>query len=177
MKFLFDIDGIAYELELSKGETKQIEYKNGRFAKVSIHKIGTFPTKNSIGNAYLRVEFDNGNVWNSKDAVIPKLDTTTIRLYLIDLYETYSAYEKGVTALRNLPKETPYLKYELLEEADVELPEGFTFEETHGGGEEIFFGDKAAEMVTDYDGENFVTELVTSEGTVKLHVWEGNYGH
>ena len=72
MKFLFDIDGIAYELELRKGETKQLEYKKGRFAKVSIHQIGKEPTENSIGNAYLRVEFDNGNVWPHKDAVIAK---------------------------------------------------------------------------------------------------------
>lgn len=73
MKLLFDIDGIAYELELSKGETKQIEYKKGRVAKVSINLIGKEPTENSIGNAYLRVEFDNGNVWPHKDAVIAKI--------------------------------------------------------------------------------------------------------
>ena len=73
MKFLFDIDGIAYEIELSKGETKQLEFKPGRFAKVSIHKIGTEPTEDRIGNAYLRVEFDNGNVWHSKDAVIARI--------------------------------------------------------------------------------------------------------
>ena len=72
MKYLFDIDGIAYELELSKGETKQLEYKKGRFAKVSIRQIGTEPTEDSLGNAFLRVEFDNGNVWHSKDAVIAK---------------------------------------------------------------------------------------------------------
>ena len=72
MKLLFDIDGKCYELELSKGETKQLEYKEGRFAKVSIHQIGKEPTENSIGSAYLRVEFDNSNVWHSKDAVIAK---------------------------------------------------------------------------------------------------------
>ena len=73
MKVLFDIDGIAYELELSKGETKRIEYKSGKFANVSIQKIGNEPTETSIGSAYLRIEFDNGNVWHSKDAVIPKV--------------------------------------------------------------------------------------------------------
>jgi hypothetical protein len=73
MKYLFDIDGIAYEIELSKGETKQLEYKKGKFAKVSLRKISQQPTETSIGSAFLRVEFDNGNVWNSKDAVIPRL--------------------------------------------------------------------------------------------------------
>lgn len=73
MKYLFDIDGIAYEIELSKGETKQLEYKKGRFAKVSLYQISQQPTKTSIGSAFLHVEFDNGNVWKSKDAVIPRI--------------------------------------------------------------------------------------------------------
>lgn len=75
MKYLFDIDGIAYEIELSKGETKQMEYKKGRFAKVSLNQISQQPTKTSIGSAFLRVEFDNGNIWRSKDAVIPRIIT------------------------------------------------------------------------------------------------------
>lgn len=73
MKYLFDIDGTAYEIELSNGETKQLEYKQGRFAKVSLRKISRQPTKDSIGSAFLRVEFDNGNIWHSRDAVIAKL--------------------------------------------------------------------------------------------------------
>ena len=72
MKYLFDIDGIAYELELSKDETKRLEYKKGRFVNVSVNKIGTPPTKETIGNGFLRIEFDNGRVWKHKDAVIAK---------------------------------------------------------------------------------------------------------
>ena len=75
MKYLFDIDGIAYEIELEKGETKQLEYKKGRFAKVSLHQISMQPTTTDIGSAFLRVEFDNGNIWRSKDAVIPRIIT------------------------------------------------------------------------------------------------------
>jgi DNA-binding XRE family transcriptional regulator len=75
MKYLFDIDGVAYEIELEKGETKQLEYKKGRFAKVSLHQISIQPTTTDIGSAFLRVEFDNGNLWRSKDAVIPRIIT------------------------------------------------------------------------------------------------------
>lgn len=75
MKYLFDIDGTALEIELEKGETKQLEYKKGRFAKVSLHQISMQPTTTDIGSAFLRVEFDNGNVWRSKDAVIPRIIT------------------------------------------------------------------------------------------------------
>lgn len=73
MKYLFDIDGIAYEIELNNGKTKRIEYKEGQYANVSLRKISVQPTENEIGCAYLRVEFGNGNIWRMKDAVIPKL--------------------------------------------------------------------------------------------------------
>ena len=74
MKYLFDIDGIAYEIELSNGETKLLEYKKGRFAKVSLHQISQQPTETSIGSAFLRVEFPEfGTIWRSKEAVIPRL--------------------------------------------------------------------------------------------------------
>ena len=76
MKYLFDIDGISYEIELKKGETKQFEYKKGRFAKVSLHKISVQPTTTDIGSAFLRIEFDNGDVWQAKDAVIPRIAIT-----------------------------------------------------------------------------------------------------
>ena len=79
MKYLFDIDGIAYEIELSNGETKQLEYKKGHYAKVSLNQISQQPTETSIGSAFLRVEFDNGNVWHSKDAVIPRITVTETR--------------------------------------------------------------------------------------------------
>lgn len=75
MKYLFDIDGTAYEMELAQGETKQLEFKKGRFAQVSLRRISQQPTENSTGSAFLRVEFDNGNVWRSKDAVIPRIIT------------------------------------------------------------------------------------------------------
>ena len=79
MKYLFDIDGVAYEIELSKNETKQLEYKKGHYAKVSLNQISQQPTETSIGSAFLRVEFDNGNVWHSKDAVIPRITVKETR--------------------------------------------------------------------------------------------------
>ena len=73
MKYLFDIDGIAHEVELNSGETKKIEYREGSFANVTLRKISMQPTEKEIGYAFLRVVFDNGNIWRSKDAVITKL--------------------------------------------------------------------------------------------------------
>ena len=173
MKLLFDIDGKYYELELSKGETKQLEYKEGRFAKVSIHQICKEPTENSIGSAYLRVEFDNGNVWHSKDAVIAKKrKDKTMKLYLINQYEAYQAAEQGVTAVRELPNETAYYKHEVLAESDVDLPEGFEVAKTNGGGTEIFFGNEGVDMITERKGNHYVTSLVTSQGITAIKKWD-----
>lgn len=105
-----------------------------------------------------------------------------VKLYLINIYEAISAHEKGVTAMRHLPVENAYFKYELLEEAEVELPVGFTLRKTRDfQDEEIFyesecFESEYSEMVTDYNGEKFVTELVTSDGVVELHTWEYDFG-
>lgn len=109
------------------------------------------------------------------EAVVVPMDNgnNTVRLYLINMYESYSAYESGINAVRSLPTQDQYYKYETLEEADVRLPKGFTIEKTNGGGEEIFNGNMAAEIVTVYDElmERYATELVTSDGIVRIHVW------
>ena len=68
----------------------------------------------------------------------------------------------------------PSMGVEVLEEAEVELPAGFTIEKTHGEGEEIFKGNEAADMITEYTDGKYVTSLVTSDGIVNLKVW--NYG-
>ena len=95
-----------------------------------------------------------------------------MKLYLINLYESYRADEQGIRAFRELPKETSYTKYEVLEEIDIELPMGFTIEGTKGHGMEIFKGGECAEMITENIKGKYVTELVTSNGIVKLHTWE-----
>lgn len=97
-----------------------------------------------------------------------------MKLYLINIYEAYIAQEQGITAVRNLPTDTIDYKHELLEEADVELPTGYTLEQTQGDGEEIFFGNEGAEMVTEQQDGKYITSLVTSEGITTLHTW--NYG-
>lgn len=101
---------------------------------------------------------------------------TKIKLYLIDVYDAYSAYDKNITAVRNLPKETIDFKYELLEEAEVELPEGFTVKKTKGGGNEIYYGDEYTDMYTNYNGKKFYTSVVSLGGEHKLHTWDYNFG-
>jgi len=95
-----------------------------------------------------------------------------MKLYLINQYEAYQAEEQGVTAVRELPNETAYHKHEVLAEADVELPEGFEVAKTNGGGTEIFFGGEGASMVTESDGDHYVTSLVTSHGITHIKTWD-----
>lgn len=101
---------------------------------------------------------------------------TKVKLYLIDVYEAYSAYDKDITAVCNLPQKTIDFKYELLEDAEVELPEGFIVEETKGGRTEILYGEEYTNMYTDYNGEKFYTAVVTIDGEYKLHTWNYNFG-
>lgn len=97
-----------------------------------------------------------------------------MKLYLINTYEAYIAKEQGIRAFREIPNDTLYYKHELLEQAEVELPDGFTLEKTQGEGEEIFGGNEAAEMITEYTNGKYVTSLVTSDGVVRLHIWSYN---
>ena len=94
-----------------------------------------------------------------------------MKLYLINCYEGVMASEQIIDAMRTLPTDTIHYKYELLEESDVILPEGFTIEETVTSGTEIFFGDDVAVMLTEYVDGRYVTSLVTSKGITTLHKW------
>ena len=95
-----------------------------------------------------------------------------MKLYLINIYEAYRADEQGVTAMREVPNDSDYYKYEVLEEADVELPAGFELEKTQGDGTEIFCGNEAAEMVTELNNGHYMTSLVTSDGMARLYRWD-----
>ena len=97
-----------------------------------------------------------------------------MKLYLINVYETYRADEQGVRAFRELPNGSIYYKYEVMEESDVTLPSDYEVCTTQGEGTEIFNGDDAVEMVTEKKGGSYITSLVSSNGIVELHRW--NYG-
>lgn len=95
-----------------------------------------------------------------------------MKLYLINQYEAFQAAEQGVKAVRELPNETVYYKYELLDESDVDLPEGFEVAKTNGVGTEIFYGNEGADMITERKGEHYVTSLVTSQGITVIKKWD-----
>ena len=95
-----------------------------------------------------------------------------MKLYLINIYEAQMASEQGITAVCHEPTDDMYYESEVLEEADVDLPEGFTIEKTFGSGEEIFKGNEGADMVTEWRNGHYVTSLVTSDGIVTLHKWK-----
>lgn len=96
----------------------------------------------------------------------------TMKLYLINTYEAQMASETGINAVCDLPTDTQYYKHEVVEEVDVELPDGFSIEKTIGGGKEIFQGKEDASLVTEYRSGKWVTSLVTSGGEVKIHEWK-----
>ena len=95
-----------------------------------------------------------------------------MKLYLINIYEAQMASEQGITAVCHEPTDDMYYKSEVLEEADVDLPEGFTIEKTQSNGEEIFKGNEGADMVTERRNGHYVTRLVTSDGIVTVHKWK-----
>lgn len=74
MKYLFDIDGKHHEIELSEGETTRLEFAEGRFADVTALVVTQEPTPTRTGYGFLRVVFDNGNVWRSKEATIARVE-------------------------------------------------------------------------------------------------------
>lgn len=96
----------------------------------------------------------------------------TLKFYLINQYEAYQASEQGVTAVRELPNETAYYKYEVLAESDVELPDGFAAAKTNGCGTEIFCGLEASGVITERKGNHYVTSLVTSQGITDIKEWD-----
>ena len=74
-KYLFSINNKSYSIELEDGETKRLEYMDGCFANVTASVVTVEPTKEHTGSGFLRVEFDNGNVWDSVNATIARLIT------------------------------------------------------------------------------------------------------
>ena len=94
----------------------------------------------------------------------------TVTLYLIDTYEAYMASEKGITASVKKPKDTLYYKHEILDDQEVELPDGYTFD-----GKNFCIGNEIAELST-YQQNNgdYVTCLISSQCIKVLHNW-GKY--
>lgn len=95
-----------------------------------------------------------------------------MKLYLINQYEAQMASECGINVVRNEPKDTRYYKAEILQEADVELPEGYTIKDMGDGRTEIFFGSEGVDMVTEQSEAGvYVTSLISSDGIVDIKTW------
>ena len=93
-------------------------------------------------------------------------ESESVTLYLINTYESYMASDQGIRALTREPMNDIYDKEELLDEAEVELPTGYTF------NREFWAGNHHAELVTERDDKgNYVTYLVSCQGMVELHNW------
>ncbi len=92
----------------------------------------------------------------------------TVTLYLINTYEAYMASEQGITASVKKPKDTLYYKHEILDEQEVELPDGYTFD-----GKDFCIGNRIVELTTyKQDNGGYVTCLISSQGIKVLHNWD-----
>lgn len=97
---------------------------------------------------------------------------STLKLYLIIQYEAQMACECGINVVKNMPKDTRYYKAEILQEADVQLPVGYTIVDLGDNRSEIFCGKESAEIVTEQrEAGVYVTSLVSSEGIVDIKTW------
>ena len=96
-------------------------------------------------------------------------ESESVTLYLVNTYEAYMASEHGITASVKEPNDTLYYKHEILDEQEVELPDGYTFDG------EFWVGNNHAELITEReDNGDYVTYLVSSQGMVVLRSW-GKY--
>ena len=76
-----------------------------------------------------------------------------------------------MTAIKELPREGVYCKYELLEEAEIALPEGYELCQCAGGNVEFFHASNSCDMVTEKVGCAYVTSLVDAECATPIHTW------
>ena len=110
MKYLFDIDGKHYDIELSEGEAKRLEYANGRFANVTVLMVREQPTPTKTGWGFLRVEFENGRVWDT---------IATIARVITEQERERSRIGQRIAQLR---KEQGMTQVKLAEAADILQP-------------------------------------------------------
>ena len=73
----------------------------------------------------------------------------TIKLYKVNIYQAYRADEQGIRWFTDKPADTEYYNHEIMEEREVKLPEGITYD-----SERMAFSDRGhdCQMVTEKDG-------------------------
>lgn len=96
----------------------------------------------------------------------------TIKLYLCENTKAYMADECGVATLTQEPVNTVYYDSYVIDEDDIELPEGVTYEECVGGNYEFFVGGEPAALDTYQRCGKYITRLITSGGYTTLKKWD-----
>ena len=107
----------------------------------------------------------NNDFWFDLDDIlddmrIPKLQMK-IKLYKVRIYQAYRADEEGVRWFTYKPNDTSDYKHEIVDEVEVELPDGISYNEAL-----MSFDDKGhdCQLVTEKDGS---ASLVSSERIIK----------
>lgn len=85
-----------------------------------------------------------------------------IKLYKVNVYQAYRADEQGVRWFTYKPSDTTDYKSEIVDEIEVELPKGITYDETF-----MSFDDRGhdCQLITENDGSAL---LVSSERIIEL---------
>lgn len=84
-----------------------------------------------------------------------------IKLFKVNVYQAYRADEEGMRWFTYIPSDDVYYKYQLIEEVEMELPKGITYDD-----ETMTFDDNGhdCQMVYDYDGYVY---LVSAERMIQ----------
>lgn len=85
-----------------------------------------------------------------------------IKLYKVNTYQAYRADEEGIRWFTYKPSDTIDYKCEIVEEVEVELPKGVTYDENF-----MRFDDRGndCQLITENDGSAL---LVSSERIIEL---------
>lgn len=99
-----------------------------------------------------------------------------MKLYLVKTTKAQMMAEQCVNVMLSAPTNTAYYEYEVLDEVDVKLPEGYTLHENDYGP---FFTDPRgadADLVTEAIGwGGFRARLVSANGTTDLYTWSKSW--
>lgn len=85
----------------------------------------------------------------------------TIKLFKVNVYQAYRADEEGIRWFTYIPSDDVYYKYQLIEEVEMELPKGITYDD-----ETMTFDDNGHDCQMVYDYDSYVY-LVSAERMVQ----------
>ncbi len=84
-----------------------------------------------------------------------------IKLFKVNVYQAYRADEEGIRWFTYIPSDDVYYKYQLIEEVEMELPKGITYDD-----KTMTFDDNGHDCQMVYDYDSYVY-LVSAERMIQ----------